>query len=252
MLSSSKRAPGDDPRRADSPGVTRSSASDTLLSRYGDLASVEAREAHGPNIAAIVVEPTAGNMGVVPPSDGFLPGLRELSTRHGGAHLRRVIRFPSLSRKRSHLRITPDLTCLGKIGSRFPVGAYGGRTDIMKVAPAAGMYRPARSRESRRHDGRPGPQATTSGCADLARRTSALAAGLAEAARAARVSLRINAGRDRVPPSLPPHRRDYDSALAANTDGVLRFQGNKRGSIRRRRSSRRGFCQRHTDAHVRR
>ena len=248
-----------------SPGVTRSSASDTLLGRYNDLASVEALcEAHGPNIAAIVVEPIAGNMGVVPPSDGFLPGLRELSTRHGA-----VLIFDevisgfraSAGGAQAIFGITPDLTCLGKIiGGGFPVGAYGGRTDIMNmVAPAGPVYQAGTLSGN--------PVAMTAGLwalkrlpsglyRDLARRTSALAAGIADAARAARVSLQINAfGSVLTPFFTASPVRDYDSALAANTMAYAAFF---RGMLERgiypppSQFEAWFLSAAHTDAHVRR
>ena len=248
-----------------SPGVTRSSASDTLLGRYNDLASVEALcEAHGPNIAAIVVEPIAGNMGVVPPSDGFLPGLRELSTRHGA-----VLIFDevisgfraSAGGAQAIVGITPDLTCLGKIiGGGFPVGAYGGRTDIMNmVAPAGPVYQAGTLSGN--------PVAMTAGLwalkrlppglyRDLARRTSALVAGLADAARAARVSLQINAfGSVLTPFFTASPVRDYDSALAANTMAYAAFF---RGMLERgiypppSQFEAWFLSAAHTDAHVRR
>jgi len=248
-----------------SPGVTRSSASDTLLGRYNDLASVEALcEAHGPSIAAIVVEPIAGNMGVVPPSDGFLPGLRELSTRHGA-----VLIFDevisgfraSAGGAQAIFGITPDLTCLGKIiGGGFPVGAYGGRTDIMNmVAPAGPVYQAGTLSGN--------PVAMTAGLwalkrlppglyRDLARRTSALVAGLADAARAARVSLQINAfGSVLTPFFTASPVRDYDSALAANTMAYAAFF---RGMLERgvypppSQFEAWFLSAAHTDAHVRR
>ena len=248
-----------------SPGVTRSSASDTLLGRYNDLTSVEALcEAHGPNIAAIVVEPIAGNMGVVPPSDGFLPGLRELSTRHGA-----VLIFDevisgfraSAGGAQAIFGITPDLTCLGKIiGGGFPVGAYGGRTDIMNmVAPAGPVYQAGTLSGN--------PVAMTAGLwalkrlppglyRDLARRTSALAVGIAEAARAARVSLQINAfGSVLTPFFTASPVRDYDSALAANTMAYAAFF---RGMLERgiypppSQFEAWFLSAAHTDAHVRR
>ena len=248
-----------------SPGVTRSSASDTLLGRYNDLASVEALcEAHGPNIAAIVVEPIAGNMGVVPPSDGFLPGLRELSTRHGA-----VLIFDevisgfraSAGGAQAIFGITPDLTCLGKIiGGGFPVGAYGGRTDIMNmVAPAGPVYQAGTLSGN--------PVAMTAGLwalkrlpsglyRDLARRTSALATGIADAARAARVSLQINAfGSVLTPFFTASPVRDYDSALAANTMAYAAFF---RGMLERgiypppSQFEAWFLSAAHTDAHVRR
>jgi glutamate-1-semialdehyde 2,1-aminomutase len=248
-----------------SPGVTRSSASDTLLGRYNDLASVEVLcEAHGPNIAAIVVEPIAGNMGVVPPSDGFLPGLRELSTRHGA-----VLIFDevisgfraSAGGAQAIFGITPDLTCLGKIiGGGFPVGAYGGRTDIMNmVAPAGPVYQAGTLSGN--------PVAMTAGLwalkrlppglyRDLARRTSALAAGIAEAARAARVSLQINAfGSVLTPFFTASPVRNYDSALAADTMAYAAFF---RGMLERgiypppSQFEAWFLSAAHTDAHVRR
>ena len=245
-----------------SPGVTRSSASDTLLGRYNDLASVETLcEAHGPDIAAIVVEPIAGNMGVVPPSDGFLPGLRELSTRYGA-----VLIFDevisgfraSAGGAQAIFGVTPDLTCLGKIiGGGFPVGAYGGRTDIMNmVAPAGPVYQAGTLSGN--------PVAMTAGLwalkrlppglyRDLARRTSVLAAGLADAARAARVSLQINAfGSVLTPFFTASPVRDYDSALTANTMAYGRFSEGcwSEASTHRHRSSRRGFCQRRIRIHM--
>ena len=248
-----------------SPGVTRSSASDTLLGRYNDLSSVEALcDAHGPYIAAIVVEPIAGNMGVVPPSDRFLPGLRELSTRHGA-----VLIFDevisgfraSAGGAQAIFGVTPDLTCLGKIiGGGFPVGAYGGRTDIMNmVSPAGPVYQAGTLSGN--------PVAMTAGLwalkrlppglyRDLARRTSALAAGLADAARAARVSLQINAfGSVLTPFFTASPVRDYDSALAANTMAYAAFF---RGMLERgvypppSQFEAWFLSAAHTDAHVRR
>jgi glutamate-1-semialdehyde 2,1-aminomutase len=248
-----------------SPGVTRSSASDTLLGRYNDLASVEALcETHGPNIAAIVVEPIAGNMGVVPPSDRFLPGLRELSTRHGA-----VLIFDevisgfraSAGGAQAIFGVTPDLTCLGKIiGGGFPVGAYGGRVDIMNmVAPAGPVYQAGTLSGN--------PVAMTAGLwalkrlppvlyRDLARRTSALVAGLADAARAARVPLQINAfGSVLTPFFTASPVRDYDSALAANTMAYAAFF---RGMLERgvypppSQFEAWFLSAAHTDAHVRR
>ncbi len=130
----------------DSPGVTRGAAADTLVARYNDLESVEAlfRE-HGEAIAAVIVEPVAGNMGVVAPVPGFLEGLRSLTQRHGGL----LIFDEVMTGFRVHpggaqalYGVTPDLTTLGKvIGGGLPVGAYGGRGEIMDlVAPAGPVY----------------------------------------------------------------------------------------------------------------
>jgi glutamate-1-semialdehyde 2,1-aminomutase len=129
-----------------SAGVPASYASETLLADYNDLASVERLFAAYPaDIAGIVVEPVAGNMGVVPPSNGFLDGLRELTARHGALLIfdEVITGFRiSYGGAQGLYGITPDITCLGKIiGGGLPVGAYGGRRDIMEmVAPLGPMY----------------------------------------------------------------------------------------------------------------
>lgn len=130
----------------DSPGVPASTASDTLVAGYNDLSSVEALFKQYPNqVAAIIVEPVAGNMGVIPPVDGFLQGLREISFREGTV----LIFDEVMTGFRAHLNgaqalynIIPDLTTLGKvIGGGLPVGAYGGKKEIMEqVAPLGPMY----------------------------------------------------------------------------------------------------------------
>ena len=216
-----------------SPGVTKAVASDTLLARYNDVSSVEALcEAHGRDIAAIVVEPIAGNMGVVPPVSGFLPGLRALGTRYGPLLIfdEVISGFrASTGGAQAILRVTPDLTCLGKIiGAGFPVGAYGGRADVMNlVAPAGPVYQAGTLSGN--------PVAMTAGLwalkrltpslyKELARRTSVLVTGLTAAARAAAVPLQINAFGSVFTPfftALPV--RDYESALSANTTAYAAF-----------------------------
>ncbi|HEX9017654.1 MAG TPA: glutamate-1-semialdehyde 2,1-aminomutase, partial [Anaerolineaceae bacterium] len=130
----------------DSPGVPAGSTADTLVAGFNDLTEVQAIfDQFGAEIAAVIVEPVAGNMGVVPPAPGFLEGLRQV-TRASGALL---IFDEVMTGFRVHLSgaqalygIQPDLTTLGKvIGGGLPVGAYGGRRDIMQmVAPAGPMY----------------------------------------------------------------------------------------------------------------
>ncbi len=130
----------------DSPGVPASFAQHTLTAPYNNIEATEKLiHKHGSKLAAIIVEPVAGNMGVVPPSDEFLPWLRMITKKyeillifdevitgfrvhHGGAQAR--------------FKVLPDLTCLGKIiGGGLPIGAYGGRKDIMQlIAPAGPVY----------------------------------------------------------------------------------------------------------------
>ena len=129
-----------------SPGVPEALASLTLIASYNDLDAVGALFAtHPKRIAAIVVEPVAANMGVVLPKPGFLAALRELATRNGAVLIfDEVITGFRLAKGGAQelYGITPDLTCLGKIlGGGFPVGAYGGRADLMRlVAPDGPVY----------------------------------------------------------------------------------------------------------------
>ena len=129
-----------------SPGVTPGAVADTWVLPYNDVAAVEELFArHGDQVAAVIVEPIAGNMGVVPPAPGFLPALRRL-TREAGALLifdEVITGFRvAYGGAQALLGIEPDLTCLGKIiGGGLPVGAYGGRAEIMEqVAPAGPVY----------------------------------------------------------------------------------------------------------------
>jgi glutamate-1-semialdehyde 2,1-aminomutase len=128
------------------PGITTGAAGDTLVVPFNALAEVEAAMTRWPGqIAAVIVEPVAGNMGVVPPAPGFLEGLRRL-TREGGSLLifDEVITGFRVARGGAQGRygVTPDLTCLGKVlGGGLPIGAYGGRRAIMEqVAPAGPVY----------------------------------------------------------------------------------------------------------------
>jgi glutamate-1-semialdehyde 2,1-aminomutase len=130
----------------DSPGVPEATAINTITVPYNDLESVKmAFEAFGDDLAAVIVEPVAGNMGVVPPQPGFLQGLREITQRYGTLLIfDEVMTGFRVARGGAQelYGITPDLTTMGKvIGGGLPVGAYGGRRDIMlQVAPAGPIY----------------------------------------------------------------------------------------------------------------
>lgn len=129
-----------------SPGVTAGVAADTLVASYNDLELTrELFRIWGERIAAVIVEPVAANMGVVEPAPGFLAGLRALTAEYGSLLIfDEVITGFRLGRGGAQelYGITPDLTCLGKIiGGGLPVGAYGGRRDVMSlVAPAGPVY----------------------------------------------------------------------------------------------------------------
>ena len=129
-----------------SAGVPESYAAETLVADYNDVASVESFFQAWPDaIAGIIVEPVAGNMGVVPPAEGFLESLRRITAENGAMLIfDEVITGFRLAYggAQTLYGITPDITCLGKIiGGGLPVGAYGGRQDIMEmVAPLGPMY----------------------------------------------------------------------------------------------------------------
>ena len=216
-----------------SPGVAKAVAADTLLAVYNDLGSVERLcDAHRDQIAAVVVEPIAGNMGVVPPAEGFLQGLRDLCTRRGILLVfdEVISGFRASPGGAQQLfGIRPDLTCLGKIiGGGLPVGAYGGRADLMDlVAPAGPVYQAGTLSGN--------PLAMTAGLwalkrltpslyANLARRGAMLAAGFADAAREAGVPLQVNAFGSLVTPFFTASPvRDFTSALNADTGAYAAF-----------------------------
>lgn len=130
----------------DSPGVTKGTAKDTLLAPYNDLEAVKALvETHPGEIAAIILEPVAGNMGLVTPKEGFLQGLREICDKHGILLIFDEVMTGfrlSPGGAQQLFDVTPDLTTLGKIiGGGMPVGAYGGKKEIMDhVSPAGPVY----------------------------------------------------------------------------------------------------------------
>ena len=129
-----------------SAGVPLAYAAETLVAEYNDLAGTDALlDAHANRVAAIIVEPVAANMGVVPPVDGFLQGLRRLANRDGALLIfDEVITGLRVAYGGAQERygVRPDLTCLGKIiGGGLPIGAYGGRADVMRmVSPLGPAY----------------------------------------------------------------------------------------------------------------
>jgi glutamate-1-semialdehyde 2,1-aminomutase len=130
----------------DSPGVTPGATADTLSAPYNDLAAVEALFAdRGRDIAAVIVEPVAGNMGLVLPAPGFLDGLRRVTKANGALLVfDEVMTGFRVARggAQALFDVMPDLTCLGKVmGGGLPAAAYGGRGDLMRlVAPAGNVY----------------------------------------------------------------------------------------------------------------
>ena len=209
-----------------SPGVPRTVAADTLLAAYNDVASVErVCEAFSDQIAALIVEPIAGNMGVVLPEPGFLQRLRDVCTRY-----RILLIFDEVitgfrigpGGAQEWSGVTPDLTCLGKIiGGGLPVGAYGGREDLMRlVAPSGPVYQAGTLSGN--------PLAMTAGLWSLKRLSKGLytrlselgaelADGLADAARQAGVTLQVNGiGSALTPFFTSSPVRNYQSALRAD------------------------------------
>ncbi|MEW5957819.1 MAG: glutamate-1-semialdehyde 2,1-aminomutase [Chloroflexota bacterium] len=130
----------------DSPGVPPGTVQDTLTAPFNDLAAVGTLfKQQGEQIAAVILEPVAGNMGVIPPLEGYLPGLRDLCTQYGALLIFDEVMTGfrvALGGAQQYYNVTPDLTALGKvIGGGLPVGAYAGRREIMQtVAPAGPMY----------------------------------------------------------------------------------------------------------------
>ena len=130
----------------DSPGVPRSTTSNTLTAPYNDLEAVKELFAENPDaISGVILEPVVGNAGFITPEPGFLEGLRELTKEHGALLVFDEVMTGfriSYGGAQERFGVTPDLTTMGKvIGGGLPVGAYGGRADIMSmVAPSGPMY----------------------------------------------------------------------------------------------------------------
>ena len=186
----------------DSSGVTAGAAADTISANYNDLAGVtEVFKREGENIAAVIVEPVAGNMGVIPPNPDFLPGLRRLTREYGCLLVFDEVMTGfrvAYGGAQQLYGVFPDLTCLGKvIGGGMPVGAYGGRKEIMeRVAPLGPVYQAGTLSGN--------PLAVTAGIAtlrllnqpgvyeELENKSAVLAAGLAAAAEETGVQMQFN------------------------------------------------------------
>ena len=218
----------------DSLGVPEALAQMTLTTPFNDLGAVERlMSARGGEVAVIIAEPVAGNMGVVPPAPGFLEGLRQLCDRHGALLLfDEVITGFRLGYGGAQARygVRPDLTCLGKIiGGGLPVGAYGGPRALMeRISPLGGVYQAGTLSGN--------PLAVAAGLttlraladpavyARLERAGAALEAGLVDGARASSIPLTVN----RVGSMLTGFFTDgpvtdYASAKRANTERYARF-----------------------------
>ncbi|MGO9310426.1 MAG: glutamate-1-semialdehyde 2,1-aminomutase [Spirochaetia bacterium] len=220
----------------DSPGVPAAVTADTLSCGYNDLSAVEEIfDRHRGKIAAVIVEPVAGNMGVVLPDEGFLPGLRAVTKADGAL----LVFDEVMTGFRVHpggaqalYGIVPDLTVLGKvIGGGLPVGAYGGRRDVMRmVAPAGPMYQAGTLSGN--------PLAMSAGIATLKelgvpgawerleKTTRDLAEGLSRSARRAGVPLQVShAGSMFCAFFSAAPVRDWESAKKSDTARFSRWFG---------------------------
>ncbi|MBN2461981.1 MAG: glutamate-1-semialdehyde 2,1-aminomutase [Dehalococcoidia bacterium] len=217
-----------------SPGVPAALTSDTLVAPYNNLEAVERLfKDFASDIAAVIVEPVAGNMGVVLPKSGFLEGLRSLTHQHGALLIfdEVITGFRVAYGGAQQLYgITPDLTCLGKIiGGGLPVGAYGGRRDIMQmVAPSGEVYQAGTLAGN--------PLAMTAGIEtleilkesgtyeELERKASVLAKGIIEAANKAAVDIQLprNGSMFTIFFAKSPVT-DYETASRADTALYARF-----------------------------
>jgi glutamate-1-semialdehyde 2,1-aminomutase len=219
-----------------SPGVPASITANTLLVSFNDLAAAEKLFAkHGKQLACFVVEPVAGNMGVVPPAAGYLQGLRNLCTKYGTLLLFDEVMTGfriAYGGAQKLFSVTPDLTCLGKIiGGGLPVGAYGGPRDLMeRISPAGPVYQAGTLSGN--------PLAMSAGLETLAilkeagvyetleQRAAALQIGLLEAAGDAQVPLVVNRVGSMLTPFFVKKGQtvaDFAQATACDTATYAKF-----------------------------
>lgn len=212
----------------DSPGVPEGIAKNTITVAYNDLDGVKyAFEQFGDDIAGVIVEPIAGNMGVVPPVPGFLEGLREITEQYGA-----LLIFDEVMTgfradyhcAQGYFHVTPDLTCLGKvIGGGLPVGAYGGKAEIMKkIAPSGPVYQAGTLSGN--------PLAMTAGYETLRqlkqehyeefkRKGDMLEAGYRQAAEKYEIPLTVNRAGSMIGVFFTnEHVTNYDTAKTSNLD----------------------------------
>ena len=211
-----------------SPGVPEGAARDTLTVPYNDAAAVQALFAQqGAQIAAVIVEPVAGNMGCVPPAPGYLQALRDVTRQYGALLVFDEVMTGfrvAYGGAQQVYGVIPDLTCLGKvIGGGLPVGAYGGRRDLMEmVAPSGPVYQAGTLSGN--------PLAMAAGCATLdalrdgraydtlERLGARLASGLAAAAEDAGIAAAVNRVGSMLTPFLGVDEvHDYEGAKRADT-----------------------------------
>ena len=218
----------------DSAGIPPDLARDTIVVPFNNLSAVQkVVEQEGNQIACVIVEPVPGNMGTVLPSDGFLPGLRELTKPYGIVlifdEVMSGFRFCN-GGAQTRFGVRPDLTCLGKIiGGGLPVGAYGGRKEIMEqVAPLGPVYQAGTLSGN--------PLAMAAGIAaltllqnpkyytQLEERASLLEAGLYDAAHKAKVPVKINRLGSQMTLFFNENKVvDYETALQSDKNRFAQF-----------------------------
>jgi glutamate-1-semialdehyde 2,1-aminomutase len=217
-----------------SPGVPEETASNTIVADYNNIEKMkEIFESFGEDIAAVIVEPVAGNMGVVPPVPGFLEGLRDITSGYGSLLIFDEVMTGfrvSYGGAQKLFGVTPDLTCLGKIiGGGLPVGAYGGKKEIMEhVAPVGPVYQAGTLSGN--------PLAVTAGIAtleilkqpgiydDLDNKSSVLENGLKESAIETGVEISVNRVGSMLSAFFTAKKvTDYATACCSNTDNFRSF-----------------------------